>query len=152
MPCTLTIVKEGVPIHESSFNGSMLLVSGNASARQFAGSWTGEYHVKPKFDKEDTYSVTLKVVEKAPSKLQATFYFHETPVSENVEGHNQTAGCFAMTGSVNPKTNKMTLNSSGWLGGKKFIRADSLTASVVGNALTGKGVQSKYDKSPPTLI
>lgn len=137
----------------------MLLVSGFANASQFSGTWTGQYHVKPKYGQEEISSVTLKISEASPSKIQAVFYFHEVPVSGSVEERNRTAGCFAMAGNINPKTNKITINSTGWLGGLSFSNVidartghnakwtESITASVTGNTLAGGGVRNVGNQS-----
>lgn len=137
----------------------IFLASGIADASQFSGSWAGKYLVK-KGSSNDVSAVTLKITETVPSKIQAVFYFHEIPVSENIEGRNQTAGCFAMSGVINQKTQKISLNSTGWLGGKsltgsginfytgkKFEWSESITASVQGNELTGTGIRNTADKS-----
>ena len=141
----------------------ILLVTGFANASQFSGSWVGQYHVNPQYGQEEISAVTLKIVETSPSKIQAIFYFHDVPVPENIENINPTAGCFSMAGSINPKTNKLTLTSTGWMGGKSFSNfvngntgkpakwTESLTAAVTGNSLAGRGIRDIVNKSPTSF-
>jgi ankyrin repeat protein len=108
-----------------------------AAASQYAGSWEGKYFEGEAFAKSEQ-NVTLKIVESAPGKFQATLYKHP----------DRQPSCDAYVGTIQPKTQKLVLSFIGRLAGLHMgltapEMSETFTVSVSGNTLMAGGTRTE---------